>query len=74
MPDQIAVFVGTDKGGFILTSDTARKKWDVTGPHLPGYRIYHMSPDSRDGSIHMAANHDVYGSEIVHSTVAGRAF
>jgi hypothetical protein len=74
MADKIAVFVGTDKGGFILTSDFCRARWDVSGPHLKGYSIYHMTPDTRDGSIYMAANHAVYGSEVVRSTDMGESW
>jgi photosystem II stability/assembly factor-like uncharacterized protein len=34
--------VGTRKGAFILTSDGKRKKWEVSGPHFPGWEIYHV--------------------------------
>ena len=39
----IRVLVGTRKGAFILTSDEGRKKWQVTGPHFPGWEIYHIN-------------------------------
>jgi photosystem II stability/assembly factor-like uncharacterized protein len=38
----VRVLVGTRKGAFILTSDEARKKWDVSEPHFPGWEIYHV--------------------------------
>src|SRR5579859_118583 len=38
----IRLLVGTRKGGFILTSDGKRQKWDVSGPHFAGWEIYHM--------------------------------
>jgi photosystem II stability/assembly factor-like uncharacterized protein len=38
----VRVLVGTKKGGFILTSDGKRDKWDVSGPHFAGWEIYHM--------------------------------
>ena len=38
----IRVLVGTKKGGFILSADGARKKWDVSGPLFSGWEIYHM--------------------------------
>ena len=38
----VRVLVGTKKGGFILTSDGKREKWDVTGPHFAGWEIYHL--------------------------------
>ena len=39
---RVRVLVGTRKGAFILTSDGARKRWKVSGPHFAGWEIYHM--------------------------------
>ena len=39
---KVRVLVGTRKGGFILSSDDKRKKWDVSGPFFAGWEIYHM--------------------------------
>ncbi len=46
----VRVLVGTRKGAFILTSDGKRAKWDVSGPHFPGWEIYHLkgSPANPD--------------------------
>ncbi len=38
----VRLLVGTRKGGFILTSDGKRQNWQVSGPHFPGWEIYHM--------------------------------
>jgi photosystem II stability/assembly factor-like uncharacterized protein len=38
----VRVLVGTRKGAFILTSDGSRTKWDVSGPHFPGWEVYHL--------------------------------
>jgi hypothetical protein len=38
----VRVLVGTRKGAFILTSDAARKHWDITGPHFGGWEMYHL--------------------------------
>ena len=38
----VRVLVGTRKGAFILTADGAREKWHVSGPHFPGFEIYHI--------------------------------
>ena len=35
----VIVLVGTMKGAFILSSDAARKKWTVEGPHFPGEAV-----------------------------------
>ncbi|MGH7876551.1 MAG: WD40/YVTN/BNR-like repeat-containing protein [Candidatus Dormibacteraceae bacterium] len=39
---QVRVLVGTRKGAFVLTSDERRARWEVTGPHFPGWEIYHL--------------------------------
>ena len=38
----VRVLVGTRKGAFILTSDSTRERWDVSGPHFAGWEIYHL--------------------------------
>ena len=38
----VRVLVGTRKGGFILTADGRRDRWEVSGPHFAGWEIYHM--------------------------------
>ncbi len=40
--NKVRVLVGTKKGAFILTSDGARKNWDVSGPHFAGWEMYHL--------------------------------
>jgi photosystem II stability/assembly factor-like uncharacterized protein len=39
---KVRVLVGTKKGAFILTSNSQRKRWDVSGPHFAGWEIYHV--------------------------------
>jgi photosystem II stability/assembly factor-like uncharacterized protein len=36
------VLVGTRKGAFILTSDSKRENWEISGPHFAGWEIYHI--------------------------------
>ena len=74
MADKIALFVGTNKGGFILTSDAHRREWDVSGPHMRGYSIDHMAFDARDGRIYMAANHVIFGPEVASSVDFGESW
>ena len=45
---KVRVLVGTRKGAFILTSDAARKKWDVNGPHFGGWEVYHLKGSPAD--------------------------
>ena len=44
----VRVLVGTRKGAFILTSDTKRRQWQVSGPHFAGWEIYHMNASPVD--------------------------
>src|SRR6266567_2977483 len=46
----VRVLVGTRKGAFVLSSDGKREQWDVSGPHFPGWEIYHVkgSPADQD--------------------------
>ena len=45
----VAVLVGTTKGLFVLTSDEARSKWEMSGPHFRGEEIYAAALDTRGG-------------------------
>ncbi len=38
----VRVLVGTRKGGFILTSDIRRERWEISGPLFAGWEIYHI--------------------------------
>jgi photosystem II stability/assembly factor-like uncharacterized protein len=45
---RVRVLVGTKKGAFVLTSDGARKNWDVNGPHFAGWEMYHLKGSPAD--------------------------
>ncbi|HEX9355642.1 MAG TPA: exo-alpha-sialidase, partial [Streptosporangiaceae bacterium] len=44
----VRVLVGTRKGAFVLTSDGRREDWAVSGPHFPGWEIYHVKGSPAD--------------------------
>src|SRR3984957_11557302 len=44
----VRVLVGTHKGAFVLSSDGARKRWDVSGPHFAGWVVYHVKGSPAD--------------------------
>jgi hypothetical protein len=44
----VRVLVGTSKGGFVLTADGHRQRWDVTGPLFGGWEVYHMAGSPAD--------------------------
>ncbi len=44
----VRVLVGTRKGAFVLTSDGKRERWEVCGPHFPGWEMYHLKGSPAD--------------------------
>ncbi len=44
----VRVLVGTRKGAFILEADGKRQKWSISGPHFPGWEMYHIKGSPAD--------------------------
>jgi hypothetical protein len=68
---KVLVLVGSRKGGFILSSDENRNKWNVKGPLFKGWNVMHMTIDPRDQRLHAAVVHDVYGPSTHYSDDLG---
>lgn len=45
---RVRVLVGTRKGGFILTADGKRERWEVQGPLFAGWEVFHLAGSSAD--------------------------
>ncbi len=72
---RVRVLVGTKKGAFILTSDAARKKWDVSGPHFAGWEIYHMKGSAADPNrIYASQTSGWFGQIIQRSDDGGKSW
>ena len=71
----VRVLVGTRKGAFILTSDEKREKWDVSGPHLSGWEIYHLkgSPVNPD-RIYASQSSGWFGQTMQRSDDGGKTW
>jgi photosystem II stability/assembly factor-like uncharacterized protein len=71
----IRILVGTRKGGFILSSDASRKKWQVEGPLFAGWEIYHMkgSPLNPD-RIYASQTSSWFGQIIQRSDDGGKTW
>ena len=69
---QVRVLAGTHKGGFVLTSDGNREKWEVSGPHFAGWDVYHMkgSPVNPD-RLYASQNTGWFGQVIQRSDDGG---
>ncbi len=74
MRAKVNVLVGTSKGGFIFTSTPARKKWDVSDIKFKSWDVMHMQLDPRDGRLHAAVQHVVYGGTTHYSDDLGKTW
>ena len=63
--------VGTRKGLFLLSSDDG-KSWEVEGPLLQGWAVYHAIVDPRDETLHAATNNPFYGATVHRSSDRGK--
>ena len=71
--DTVALLIATKKGGFILSSDNKRRKWDVKGPIFLGNIVHHMALDPREGRVMlMAAKTGHLGPTVFRSKISGR--
>jgi photosystem II stability/assembly factor-like uncharacterized protein len=70
----VLALVGTQKGLFLVRGDDGRRQWDVDGPLLDGWGVYHATADPRDGTVYAATNHRVYGPTVQRSADAGRTW
>jgi len=65
------VLVGTRKGAFILTSDGKREKWDVSGPHFPGWEIYHLKGSPADPNRIYASQSSSWSGQVIQRSSDG---
>jgi hypothetical protein len=71
----VRVLVGTRKGGFVLSSDGKRRKWDVSGPHFAGWEIYHMKGSPADPNrLYASQSSGWFGQLIQRSNDAGKTW
>jgi hypothetical protein len=68
----VRVLVGTRKGAFVLTSDGARRNWEVAGPHFPGWETYHLAGSPADQNrLYAAPSGGWFGQVIQRSDDGG---
>lgn len=72
---KVRVLVGTKKGAFIINSDAARKKWDISEVLFGGLPIYHMkgSPVNPD-RIYASQTSDWFGQVVHRSNDGGKTW
>ena len=71
----VRVLVGTRKGAFVLRSDGKREQWHVSGPHFPGWEIYHLkgSPADQD-RLYASQSNGWFGQLIQRSSDGGKTW
>jgi len=67
----VRVLVGTRKGAFILTSDGARAKWDVSGPHFGGWEIFHLTGSPADPDRIYASQSSAWFGQVIQRSDDG---
>lgn len=71
----IRLLVGTRKGAFILTSDSRRKDWQVSGPHFAGWEIYHINGSPADPNrLYASQSSGWFGQVIQRSDDGGQTW
>jgi len=71
----VRVLVGTRKGAFVLTSDGGRTAWDVSGPHFPGWEIYHVAGSAADPTrLYASQSSGWFGQVIQRSDDGGQTW
>ena len=72
---KVRVLVGTRKGGFTLTADGKRDKWEVSGPHFAGWEVYHMKGSPADPNrLYASQTSGWFGQVIQRSNDAGKTW
>ena len=69
----IRLLIGTRKGGFIATSDEARRDWSLTGPLLKGHEVNHVAHVG-GGRFVMAGKSSWWGPALQISDDAGETW
>ena len=67
----VRLLVGTKKGGFILTSDEKREKWDVSAPHFTGFELYHIKGSPVDPNRLYASQYSGWFGQLIQRSDDG---
>lgn len=69
---KVHLFVGTRKGGLILSSNPERRSWEMSDLHFKGWQVMSMVMDPRDHRLHAAVDHSVFGPSTHYSDSLGQ--
>jgi photosystem II stability/assembly factor-like uncharacterized protein len=68
---KVRVLVGTKKGAFILSADGKRENWSVSGPHFPGWEIYHVKGSPVDPNRLYASQSSGWSGQVMQRSNDG---
>ncbi|MDQ2943557.1 MAG: exo-alpha-sialidase [Candidatus Dormibacteraeota bacterium] len=68
---RVRVLVGTRKGAFVLSSDAARKRWAVDGPHFAGWEIFHVKGSPANPDRLYASQSSSWFGQVMHRSDDG---
>jgi hypothetical protein len=68
---KVRVLAGTRKGAFILEADGTRRNWNVSGPHFPGWEIYHVKGSPVDPDRLFASQTSSWFGQIIQRSDDG---
>ncbi len=72
---EVRVLVGTKKGGFVITSDGARRDWKIEGPHFGGWEILHVQGSPADADrLYASQWTDWHGQVLQRSDDGGKSW
>jgi hypothetical protein len=69
----VRVLVGTRKGAFIITSDGARLRWTIDGPHFGGWQVMHVNGSPADPDRLYASQWTDWHGQVVQRSNDGGA-
>jgi len=68
----VLLMVGTMKGAFLARSRPSRSSWELGGPYFPGYAVYAMAYDGREGRRRLwAGSSSMHWGAVVRSSDDG---
>ncbi len=71
----VRILVGTRKGAFILTSDSRRQQWEISGPHFAGWEVYHLKGSPVDPDrLYVSQSSGWFGQLIQRSDDGGKTW
>src|SRR5712691_1866518 len=66
--------VGTRHGLFLLRGDDELRSWELEGPLLSGWSVYHAIVDPRNRALYACTNNWVYGGTLHRSNDLGETW